>query len=198
MIDFEKAFDSVSWNFIQKSLQFYNFGPSFQTWILVTQSNSISAVTQAGFLSSFFNLERGCRQGDPISSYIFLLCADILATKIRHKDNIKCITINETEHKLTLYADDTTAILDGSEKSLREAVKEINDFYLYSGLKINISKTQITWIGSKKYTNERLCADLNLNWTTHFVLLGITYDVDLTKITTLNYDKKISQNKEYH
>ena len=29
MIDFEKAFDSVSWNFIQKSLQFYNFGPSF-------------------------------------------------------------------------------------------------------------------------------------------------------------------------
>ena len=68
MIDFEKAFDSVSWNFIQKSLQFYNFGPYFQNWILVTQSNSISAVTQAGFLSSFFNLERGCRQGDPISS----------------------------------------------------------------------------------------------------------------------------------
>ena len=143
---------------------FYNFGPSFQKWILVTQSNSISAVTQAGFLSSFFNLERGCRQGDPISSYIFLVCAEILATKIRHNDNIKGITINETEHKLTLYADDTTAILDGSEKSLREAVKEINDFYLYSGLKINISKTQITWIGSKKYTNERLCADLNLNW----------------------------------
>ena len=189
MIDFEKAFDSVSWNFIPKSLQFYNFDPSFQKWILVTQSNSISAVTQAGFLSSFFNLERGCRQGDPILSYIFLLCAEILDTKIRHNDNIKGITINETEHKLTLYADDTTAILDGSEKSLREAVKEINDFYLYSGLKINISKTQITWIGSKKYANERLCADLNLNWTTRFVLLGITYDVDLTKITTLNYDK---------
>ena len=126
MIDFEKAFDSVSWNFIQKSLQFYNFGPSFQKCILVTLSNSISAVTQAGFLSSFFNLERGCRQGDPISSYIFLVCAEILATKIRHNDNIKGITINETEHKLTLYADDTTAILDGSEKSLREAVKEIN------------------------------------------------------------------------
>ena len=192
MIDFEKAFDSVSWNFIQKSLQFYNFGPSFQKWIQVTQSNSISAVTQAGFLSSFFNLERGCRQGDPISSYIFLVCAEILATRIRHNNNIKGITINETEHKLTLYADDTTAILDGSEKSLREAVKEINDFYLYSGLKINISKTQITWIGSKKnILMKRLCADLNLNWTTRFVLLGITNDVDLTKITTLNYDKKL-------
>ena len=38
MIDFEKAFDSVSWNFIQKSLQFYNFGPSFQKCNLVTQS----------------------------------------------------------------------------------------------------------------------------------------------------------------
>ena len=170
---------------------FYNFGPSFQNWIQVTQSNSISAVTQAGVLSSFFNLERGCRQGDPISSYIFLVCAEILATRIRYNNNIKGITINETEHTLTLYANDTTTILDGYEKSRREAVKEINVFYLYSGLKINISKTQIIWIGSKKYTNERLCADLNLNLTTRFVhvLLGITYDVYLNKITTFTMTK---------
>ena len=67
----------------------------------------------------------------------------------------------------------------------------INNFYSISGLKINISKTQITWIGSKKYSDEKLCPDIDLRWTTQFNLLGFIYDVDLSKIIMLNYDKKL-------
>ena len=77
VIDFEKAFDSVSWNFIDKTLDLFNFGGSYRKWIYVFCKNSISAVSQAGFLSPFFSLCRGCRQGDPISSYVILLCAEI-------------------------------------------------------------------------------------------------------------------------
>ena len=118
MIDFEKAFDSVSWDFIDRTLQFFNFGTSFRRWISVFQKGSISAVTQAGFLSPFFPLGRGCRQGDPISSYIFLLCAEILAVKIKNNRNIRGITISDTEYKNTQYADDTSVFLDGTERSL--------------------------------------------------------------------------------
>ena len=191
IIDFEKAFDSVSWDFIDRTLQFFNFGTSFRRWISVFQKGSISAVTQAGFLSPFFPLGRGCRQGDPISSYIFLLCAEILAVKIKNNRNIRGITISDTEYKITQYADDTSVILDGTERSLKEAITEINAFYKLSGLKMNLSKTQITWIGSKKYSADKLCNELNLIWTNTFTLLGIHFDVDLSRINFLNYDKKL-------
>lgn len=55
MIDFEKAFDSVSWKFIQETLNFFNFGPPFCKWIKTFQYNSNSFVTQAGFLIQFFS-----------------------------------------------------------------------------------------------------------------------------------------------
>ena len=56
---------------------------------------------------------------------------------------------------------------------------------------MNLSKTQITWIGSKKYSADKLCNELNLIWTNTFTLLGIHFDVDLSRINFLNYDKKL-------
>ena len=191
MIDFEKAFDSVSCKFIIDTLQYFNFGPSFCSWIKTFQYNATSCVSQAGFLSKFFKLGRGCRQGDPISPYIFLLCAEILAIKIRNNKNIKGIKINDIEYLMSQYADDTSIVLDGSEESLRETLRELDEFHKLSGLKINRDKTQIVWIGSKKFSEERLCSDINFNWTTRFKLMGIYYDVDLNEILKLNYDKKL-------
>ena len=57
-------------------------------------------------LAAFFMLGRGCRQGDPISSYLFELFEEILAAKIRSNTNIKGIKINNREIKLSQYADD--------------------------------------------------------------------------------------------
>ena len=69
--------------------------------------------------------------------------------------------------------------------------KLINQFYKLSGLKINLSKTQIVWIGSKKYSSEKPLNEMNFQWTTQFKVLGIYFDVDLSKVPKLNYDKKL-------
>ena len=57
-----------------------------------------------------------------MSPYLFILSAEILADAIRKKQTIKGIEINGIDFKLSQYADDTTLILDGSEKSFLESI----------------------------------------------------------------------------
>ena len=113
LIDFEKAFDSVSWEFLYSVLKFFNFGQSIIHWVKVFYNNIKSAIIQGGNLSNFSTIQRGCRQDNPLSPYIFILCAEILAIKIRGNKNISGIKVTETEHKLSQFTDDTSLILDG-------------------------------------------------------------------------------------
>ena len=147
-IDFEKAFDTVSWKFISIVLDYFNFGRSIKTWISLFQNGAESCTLQNGFMSYFFYFKRGCRQGDPISPYIFILCAEILGKMIRNNKDIKGIHINNNEFKLSQYADETQLLLDGSEISLKEALRTLKQYYIMSGLKINVDKTRALWIGS--------------------------------------------------
>lgn len=111
-IDFQKAYDTVSWKFSHGILDFFDFGPSIKQWIKVFYTNIKSSVVQNNFLSAPFKINRGVRQGDPISSYLFLICAEILGILIRENIEIKGIKINDVEHKISQFADDTTLILD--------------------------------------------------------------------------------------
>lgn len=192
LIDFEKAFDSIAWKFIQETLSFFNFGNSFRKWVEIFQRNIKSAINQGGNISEFFIISRGCRQGDPISPYIFILCAEIMAIKIRNNDRIKGINIEGEKFLISLFADDTSLILDGSYESLNSSLEDLYFFSKISGLRINYSKTQLVWIGSKKYSAEKLCSKWNLHWgNSSFNLLGVEFNVDLQKIIRMNYDKKL-------
>ena len=64
-------------------------------------------------MSETFTLYRGCRQGDPLSPYLFLKCAEILAIMIRRNSDIKVLTYKI--RKNTMLANDTSMLLDDSE-----------------------------------------------------------------------------------
>ena len=110
-IDFQKAFDTLEWNFLFNCLNAFNFGPEFKRWIKTFYKNIQSCVINNGLTSDYFYLTRGVRQGDPLSPYLFLLAVEILATAVRENTEIKGIAIERQETKLLQYADDTTAVL---------------------------------------------------------------------------------------
>ena len=53
-VDFQKAFDSVDWNFLFKTLQYFNFGPSFIKWIKTIYKKPEACIKNNGYMSSFF------------------------------------------------------------------------------------------------------------------------------------------------
>lgn len=163
----------------------------FKKWISLFYTDITASVQLNGYLSDFFTIGRGCRQGDPICPYIFILCAEILAIKIRNTKDIKGITIGGVEYKIFQFADDTSLLLDGSENSLNCTLNILQEFAFYSGLKVNFEKTNIVWIGVSKYSTRSIKTKWKLNWgTTSFKLLGLIFHIDLDKMTELNFREK--------
>ena len=192
LIDFEKAFDSISHSFIIKCLHFFGFGLSFIKWINVLLNDVSSCINHCGNISDRFRVGRSCRQGDPISPYLFIICVEILAIKIRQDSKIKGFKIGTFEQKIDFYADDLTAYLDGSATSLESLVEILDRFRDISGLKINLSKCKAVWIGKYRFSNDQMCEHLKLIWTNKFRLLGIDFDSDLAQMDT-NFETKINE-----
>ena len=122
LVDFEKDFDSISWNFLYSVLKLLGFRPSIIKWVHTFNKNIKATIMQCGVMSSFINIEKGCRQSDPISPYLFIICAQILNLTLKYNPSVRGIKLGNTEFRLTQFADDTTVILDGTISSLMAAL----------------------------------------------------------------------------
>ena len=187
LIDYEKAFDSISWHFLFKTLKYLGFGITLLRWLKLFDTDIQARVIQCGFASGPIDIVCGCRQGDPISPYLSIFGGQILAILILQCADIKDITIKGVEFKLTQYADDTTLFLDGSILSLKAALNILEIFGSFSGLKVNSDKTKLIWIGGKRYCRDKLIAK-ELPWgCTEFDLLR--FSVELVKLKFEFYKK---------
>ena len=83
-MDIEKAFDSVDHEFLFKVLKHAGFGDSLIGWIKLLVLDQESSVFNNGFSTGYFKLERGCRQGDPISAYLFILVMEFFFQMVRN------------------------------------------------------------------------------------------------------------------
>ena len=172
--DFEKAFDSLSWNFLFKSLEKFNFGESFMKWIRLLYTNISSCIMNNGVATPLFSIRRGVRQGDPLSPYLFILALETLLTAIKQNQDIKGIVVEDKEIKCIAFADDLTNLMRDKE-SYASLSLLLSTYGQCSGLKLNQDKKEAYWLGNSYRNHEVL--DINkVNEPIKILSIFFTYD----------------------
>ena len=139
-----------------------------------------------GLMSDYFTLERGDRQGDPLSPYLFVVAIESIAITIRNNPAIRGIMIGNEEIKLLQYAGDMTVVL--SDINSAQALFNLLDvFKKLSGLMINTTKTEGMWIGSSK---ENKAKPFGIKWHNQpNKAPGVHYSYDLKLLHEKNLRK---------
>ncbi|KAL9988158.1 hypothetical protein ACROYT_G002566 [Oculina patagonica] len=189
-IDFEKAFDSLDHRFLLKVLRTFNFGPSFIQWIRTFYSNVSSCVINNGFATSYFNVDRGVRQGDPLSPLLFILSLEVLACSIRQNDKIQGIKIEDEVVKISLFADDMTCFLR-NKSSYENLIVNLDLFSRFSGLKLNEEKTEFFCLGV-----QNLSKSPSYEFKRSIKILGVHFDYDQLSRKKDNFEAIIKSIKK--
>ena len=119
-----------------------------------------------GNTTKHFKLKKGRRQGDPMSTYLFILVLEKVFLSIKENKNINGFNIFNHIFMYTEYADDTTFFLEDKE-SVIEVRKVFDIFSSFYGLKPNKSKCEVARIDALKRAKLAVCGmkctDLRLN-----------------------------------
>lgn len=188
-VDFKKAFDSVEWNFLFKTLHFFNFGPSFVKWIETIYNQPRSCIKNNGHISNYFEVSRGIRQGCPVSALLFILCVEVLGIKIRNTELLKGFNFGYSKLiKIAQYADDSVLFLNNKDE-MCAALTILKQFGYISGLIINTEKCEGFWLGSFK-ARQNACNLFGIKWPQNFRYLGIHMG-HMNSCIEKNFDEKI-------
>jgi len=194
-IDFEKAFDSIEWSFVTKSLEHFNFPKKYIEWINCFYNNIETCIINNGHLTKFFKPERGVRQGCPLSPYLFVVAAEILSSYIRQNPRIDGI-IGESGENYTVsqFADDTSLGILNTKHNLRETFKVLSEFSTCSGLKINVEKSEILLLGK---TSRKKVPKIYRNLIKQELkILGLKITKNNKETTNKNYREAMEKMKE--
>ena len=141
------------------------FGPSFISCVNLFYNHVQSAVNINGYLSPFFCLSRGVRQGCSLSPLPYVLACEVLAVNIRSSPHISGSRISlpgaPPLSPISQYADDTSLILS-SDDTIRATFETYDLYEKASGSKLNRSKSKGLWLGSWRGRTDPPVA---LDWT---------------------------------
>lgn len=194
--DFYKAFDVVSWSSLQSILEFFNFGPFLRLLIRILQLNIIAVVSNNNHWSDQIIMSRGLPQGSPVSSFLFVLQTQILASKIMQNNQIEGIKMNNSEKKLNQYADDLWTPILFKQTVMDSLMQELSEFNQITGLSINFDKTNILRFGALRDTDRELQTPEPLVWTNDKIkILGLDIFADPTKTKNKNYNNALEKLK---
>ena len=154
-IDLSKAFDSISWEYLQKILKAFGFAPLWIRWINNLLSPSFFTILINGIPSPTFRPSRGIKQGDPLSPFLFVILAEglghsIKSTILSHK--LRGLSIHQApavSHQQ--FVDDNMLFSHPSVQEARTFKSILDSFTKASGALINNVKSQIFLFNTPPY-----------------------------------------------
>lgn len=151
-IDFEKAYDTVDWEFLLYMLRRLKFGEKWVQWIKACLASASVSVLVNGSPSEEFRMEKGLRQGDPLAPFLFLIVAEGLSGLVRQAvllgqfSPFKLDDGGGLHVSLLQFADDTIFLGEASMQNTFVVKSILRCFELVSGLKVNFHKSKIAGV----------------------------------------------------
>lgn len=131
-IDIRKAFDTVNWDFVLKLLEAQGYPTIFITWIRECITSPRFSISINGDLAGFFAGKKGLRQGDSISSYLFILVMEALSKLLEKSATEGDFRLhpNCSDPRIIhlLFADDLLVFTDGSRHSISRITSIMAEF----------------------------------------------------------------------
>ncbi|XP_074300630.1 uncharacterized protein LOC141631922 [Silene latifolia] len=150
-IDLMKAYDSVSWTFLDELLEAFRFPKHFRGLIMECVGSASYSITLNGDTFGFFKGKKGLRQGDPMSPLLFTLCMEYLSRiltcatgKLKFHYHPLCKQLKLSH---LMFADDLLMFCKGDAASMMVLLRAFSSFSLASGLKMNSTKSEVYFNG---------------------------------------------------
>ncbi|PNX74032.1 ribonuclease H [Trifolium pratense] len=185
-----KAYDRVEWTFLKATMEARGF-PTVKFSIRIN-----------GHPSQEFSPKRGLRQGDPLSPYLFIMCADVLSSLISkaHKENaLHGVNISPTAPEIThlLFDDDSLMFCRANKVEVTKMKDIIQTYQEASGQMVNYSKSEMVFSkGTTAETLNDIAQILPMKILSHFTeYLGLPTDMERSKKKVFNFIEEKIWNK---
>lgn len=147
-LDFQKAYDNVSWSFLDYVLQRMDFRDYRWIWMRSCLSSAHLFVLVNGSRKGFYRMEKGVRQGDPLSPYLYAIVVEALHLMFQYVCSQGLIhgfgiTHSDIEIPHLQYVNDIVLFLKADKEVVKTARAVLVWFQIWSRLKINFDKSEL-------------------------------------------------------
>ncbi|GJW09594.1 putative RNA-directed DNA polymerase, eukaryota, reverse transcriptase zinc-binding domain protein [Tanacetum coccineum] len=203
-VDFENAFDSVSWKYLDYMLHNLGFGLTWRSWIKACLESSRTSILVNGSPTSEFSVKRGLRQEDPLYPFLFIIVMEELHMALleaSHSGLFNGIKIGSSNITLShiFYADDVIITTDWNHQDMDNIIRVLQVFYLASGLKINIHKSNVYGVGVSDNEVYSMATDIGCSLGSFpFTYLGLPVGANMNltvswKVLLDRFDARLSK-----
>ncbi|GJT99263.1 RNA-directed DNA polymerase, eukaryota, partial [Tanacetum coccineum] len=188
-VDFEKAFDSVRWDFLDDILKKIGFGEKWCKWIQSCLRSSRGSIILNGSPTEEFQFHKGLKQGDPLSPFLFILVMESLHISFQRVEDAGLFNGIKLDNSVSIshffYADDGVFVGQWCENNINTLVYVLECFFRASGLRINMSKSKLMGLHVDSDKIKAASSKLRcLTFKPPFTYLGSTVGGSMSRIKT--------------
>ena len=189
-VDFEKAYDSVDWGFLEYMMRRVGICDKWVRWMKACVFGGNMSILVIGSPTEEICVRRGLKQGDPLASFLFLLVAEGFSGLMTNAVNMNLFQGFEIKRGGLVishlqYADNTLCIGVPSVENLWTLKAMLRGFEMASGLKVNFHKSTLIGVNVSRDFMEGACRFLHCKeGSTPFTYLGLPVGANPKKLST--------------